>query len=74
MKSDGICDQSRSDFDQNRVYMHTDHEELKIFLLTCLIPSRFNQELSLQRERTSIYREVCAKLVDRGPRRGFHSV
>ena len=26
------------------------------------------------KERTSIYREVCAKLVDRGPRRGFYSL
>ena len=25
-------------------------------------------------DRTSIYREVSTKLVDRGPRRGFHSV
>ena len=51
-----------------------DHDELEIFLKICLIPSRIDQKLSLQRERTSNYREVCAKLVDRGPRHGFHSV
>ena len=51
-----------------------DHEELKFFLSNRLIPSQFNQELSLQRDIASIYREVCVKLVDRGPRRGFHSV
>ena len=48
--------------------------ELKTFLEICLISSRIDQNFSLQRERTSIYREVCAKLVDRGPRCGFHSV
>ena len=48
--------------------------ELKTFLEICLISLRKDQKLSLQRERTSIYKEVCAKLVDCGPRRGFHSV
>ena len=48
--------------------------ELKTFLEIRLISLRIDQKLSLQRERTSIYREVCPKLVDRGPRHGFHSV
>ena len=49
-------------------------QELKIFLEIRLISSQIDQKLSLQGERTSIYGEVCAKLVDRGTRRGFHSV
>ena len=44
-----------------------DHEELKIFLQNCLISSRFDQNLSLQGERTSIYREIRAKLVGSWP-------
>ena len=48
--------------------------ELKSFLEIHLISSRIDQKLILQRERTFIYREVCGKFVDRGPRRGFHSV
>ena len=51
-----------------------DHDELEIFLEIHLISSQIDQKLSLRRERTSIHREVCAKLVDRGPRHGFHSV
>ena len=43
--------------------MQRNHDELKIFLKIRLITSQINQELSLQRERTSIYRKVCAKLV-----------
>ena len=43
--------------------MQENHEELKIFLKIYLISSQFNQELSLQRERTSIYREIHAKNV-----------
>ena len=39
--------------------------ELKTFLEIRLISSGIDQKLSLQRERTSIYREVCAKLVAR---------
>ena len=54
--------------------MQWNHGELKILLQIRLISSRINQELGLQRERISIYREVCAKLVHRGPRRGFNSV
>ena len=45
MKSDGIRDQSGSDFDGNRVLTRGDHEELKIFLSNRLILSGFNQEL-----------------------------
>ena len=39
------CDDSWSippQFDRNRVSMQGDHEELKILLKNCLIPSRFN--------------------------------
>ena len=45
--------------------MQEDCEELKIMLQNCLISSRFNQELSLQRERTPFYRRMSAKIADR---------
>ena len=38
-----------------------DHKELKFFLQKCLISSRFNQKMSLQEGRTSIYRKIIAK-------------
>ena len=41
--------------------MQGDHEELKILLQKYLSYSRFNQKLSLERARTSIYREIIAK-------------
>ena len=53
MKSDGISDQSRSNFYRNRVKTRGDQEELKIFLSNRLIPSRFNQEL---RNKEGIHR------------------
>ena len=37
------------------------HEELEILLQKCLISSRFNQKLSLKKERTSIYKNFIAK-------------
>ena len=33
-----------------------DHEELKIFLSNCLIPSQFNQELRKIRGDTSVFK------------------
>ena len=41
--------------------MQENHEKLKIFLKNHLLSSRFNQELSLQRERTSIYSKLNRK-------------
>ena len=44
--------------------MQGDHEELKILLQSCLISSRFNQKLGLQRKNLDFYkkfhRENCA--------------
>ena len=42
-----------------------DHEELNILIQNCLTSSRFNQKLSLERDRTSIYREIIAQNVGR---------
>ena len=42
-------------------------KELKIFLQNRLTSSRFDQKLSFKRERTSIYREIRAKLVGSWP-------
>ena len=40
-------------------------KNLRFFLQKCLISSRFNQKLSLQRERTSIYTDFIAKIAVR---------
>ena len=42
-----------------------DHEELKILLQNCLISSRFNQKLGLQRKNIGFYRKFHRK--NRGP-------
>ena len=42
-----------------------DHEELKIFLQNCLISSRFNQKLGLQRKNMGFYRKFQHE--NRGP-------
>ena len=41
--------------------MQGDHEELEILLQKCLISLRFNQKLSLKKERPSIYRDFIVK-------------
>ena len=45
--------------------MQGNHEELKIMLQNCLISSRFNQELSLQRKEHHFIREMLRE--NRGP-------
>ena len=39
-----------------------DHEELKIFLSNCLIPSRFNEELRKKREYIVFKGDFCPKI------------
>ena len=51
-----IRDQSHPDWIAIKYKCGGDHEELKILLKSCLIPSRFNEELSFRREITPFYR------------------
>ena len=61
MKSDGIRDQSHSDFDQNQVETWGDHEGLKIFLLNRLFSLQFNQELRKTRWDTLVFKGDLAR-------------
>ena len=52
-----ICDQSCLNLIGIDSRTQGDHEELKILLQNYIISSPFNQELKLQRGRTSVFRE-----------------